>query len=68
MEKFAGHPLNRGRLSMALHYAIHENALKAENSFRIDQFTLGPRNNSPDATKLPVKLAIALLKDRNGQD
>ena len=67
MEKFAGHPLNKGRLSMALHYAIQENALKAENSFRIDQFTLGARNNSPDATKLPVKLAIALLKDRNGR-
>jgi hypothetical protein len=67
MEKYAGHPLNKGRLSMALHYAIQENALKAENSFRIDQFTLGARNNSPDATKLPVKLAIALLKDRNGR-
>ena len=66
LEKYAGHPLNKGRLSMALHYAIQDNALKAENTFRIDQFTLGARNNSPEATKLPVKLAISLLKDRNG--
>ena len=29
--------------------------------------TLGPKNNSPDATSLPVKLAIALLKDRSGR-
>ena len=29
--------------------------------------TLGEKNNSPDATSLPVKLGIALLKDRNGR-
>ena len=67
LEKFGGHPLNKGRLSMDLHYTIHQNELKAQNSFRIDQFTLGARNNSPDATKLPIKLAIALLKDRKGR-
>lgn len=67
LEKFAGHPLNKGRLSTALHYSIQQNELKAQNHFRIDQFTLGARNDSPDATKLPVKLAIALLKDRNGR-
>jgi hypothetical protein len=67
LEKYGGHPLNKGRLSMDLHYDIHQNELKARNSFRIDQLTLGPRNNSPNATKLPVKLAIALLKDRNGR-
>jgi len=33
----------------------------------LDQFTLGPRNNSTNATKLPVKLGVALLKDRNGR-
>ncbi len=32
----------------------------------LDQFTFGDRVNSPDATKLPVRLAVALLKDRNG--
>src|SRR5262249_58210983 len=32
----------------------------------IDQFTFGDAVDSPHATKLPVKLAISLLKDRNG--
>jgi uncharacterized protein involved in outer membrane biogenesis len=67
MEKFAGHPLNKGRLSLDLAYAVQQGRLTASNSIRIDQLMLGQRNNSPDATKLPVKLAVALLKDRNGQ-
>ncbi len=67
MEKYAGHPLNRGRLSMALHYKIEGKELNAENRVQIDQFTLGPRVDSPDATKLPVKLAVALLKDVDGR-
>lgn len=66
MEKFAGHPLSRGRLSLDLSYTVQGGQLFASNSVRIDQLTLGPRNDSPDATKLPVKLAVALLKDRNG--
>jgi hypothetical protein len=66
-EKFAGRPLQKGKLSFAVHYLVQQNALKAENAFFVDQLTLGPRNNSPDATKLPVKLAVALLKDRNGR-
>ena len=33
----------------------------------VDQLTLGEKVASPEATKLPVKLAVALLKDRNGK-
>ncbi len=67
MAKYVGHPLNKGRLSLNLDYSIHTNALKAENQVRIDQLMLGPRNDSPDAPKLPIKLAVALLKDNDGR-
>jgi hypothetical protein len=67
LEKYAGHPLNKGKLTMGLHYDISQKQLKTENKFLIDHFTLGPRNDSTNATHLPVKLAVALLKDRNGQ-
>ncbi len=67
MEKFAGHPLNRGRLSMTLHYKIAGRELQAENHVQIDQLTLGPHVDSPDASKLPIKLAVALLKDMEGR-
>jgi hypothetical protein len=66
-EKFAGRPLEKGKLSLALHYQITQPALNAENNIFIDQLTLGAKNNSTNATSLPVKLAIALLKDRNGR-
>lgn len=66
-EKFAGRPLQKGKLSFGVHYQIEKNALKARNGIYVDQLTLGAKNNSTNATSLPVKLAIALLKDRNGR-
>ena len=59
--------LQKGKLSFGVHYLINQGALKAENGVYVDQLTLGAKNNSPDATSLPVKLAIALLKDRSGR-
>ncbi|MEO8429834.1 MAG: DUF748 domain-containing protein [Verrucomicrobiota bacterium] len=67
MEKFGGYPLNKGRLSVNLHCDIQGKELKAQNHFQIDQLILGQHNDNPDATRLPVKLAVALLKDRNGR-
>ncbi|MCL5096195.1 MAG: DUF748 domain-containing protein [Candidatus Omnitrophica bacterium] len=67
MEKYGGHRLIKGRLNLDLNYDVHQKALKARNKVEIDQLMLGPRNNSPEATKLPVKLALALLKDNSGR-
>jgi len=67
MGQFLGYRLNRGRLNLDLKYDISERKLKARNLVVLDQFTLGEKVDSPDATKLPVKLAIAILKDRSGK-
>jgi hypothetical protein len=64
--RFAGYPIDRGRLTSAVHYQIEDNQLKADNRLRIDQLTLGPRTDSPDALSLPLKLGISLLKDSQG--
>jgi hypothetical protein len=64
--KYAGYGIQKGKLSMQVKYLIEERKLTAENSIVLDQLTFGDKVDSPDATKLPVLLAVALLKDRNG--
>ena len=65
--KFAGYRIAKGKLSVALAYHLHGRSLKSENVITLDQFTFGEKVNSPDATHLPVKLGIAVLKDRSGK-
>ncbi len=65
--KWAGYAIERGKLSVDLRYVIQEGRLQAENRVVLDQLTFGDRVESPNATKLPVLLAVSLLKDRNGQ-
>jgi hypothetical protein len=63
---FAGYKIEKGKLSVDLAYHIEQRKLQAEQHFVIDQLQLGEKVDSPDAVKLPLKLAVALLKDRNG--
>jgi uncharacterized protein involved in outer membrane biogenesis len=65
--KYAGYPIRKGKLFLDLAYKISRKQLEAENKVRIDQFTFGDKTESPDATSLPVPLAVALLKDRKGR-
>ncbi len=63
--KFIGYDIVNGKLSLDLHYLIEKDTLKAKNDIKLDQFDLSEKPENPKAAKLPVKLAIALLKDRN---
>jgi hypothetical protein len=67
MGKYAGYAIEKGKGTMDVAYHLREGQLRAENHVFIDQLTLGERVESPDATSLPVSLAIALLKNRQGQ-
>ncbi|MFL6679174.1 MAG: DUF748 domain-containing protein [Burkholderiaceae bacterium] len=65
--KYAGYAIERGKLSMDVAYKIDADGhLEARNQVTLNQLTFGDPIASPDATKLPVRLAVALLKDRNG--
>jgi len=64
--RFAGHVIEKGKLNVQLEYAIRGSFLEGDNEIRIDQLTLGEKVDSPEAVELPVKLAVALLKDRRG--
>ncbi|MDH0650143.1 DUF748 domain-containing protein, partial [Pseudomonas sp. GD03867] len=65
--KFAGLRIRKGRLNLDLHYLITNGQLKAENKVVIEQLQLGEKVDSPDAVDLPIRLAVALLKDTEGK-
>jgi hypothetical protein len=64
--KYAGYGIQKGKLGFEVKYQINDRKLSAENHLYLNQLTLGDKIDSPTATKLPVTLALALLKDRNG--
>jgi hypothetical protein len=65
--KFAGYKVAEGKISLDLQYKVHDRRLEGNNQIVIDKLTLGERVDSPDALKLPLQLAIALLKDKDGR-
>ena len=64
--KFAGYRVEKGKMSVDFAYHIQNRQLDAKHRLILDQLELGEKVDSPDATGLPVKLALALLKDSNG--
>ncbi len=65
--KYAGYAIERGKLSVDVSYKIDAvGNLDAKNQVTLNQLTFGEKIESASATKLPVLLAVALLKDRNG--
>jgi hypothetical protein len=65
--RYVGHTIEKGKLSLDLEYLIDKNKLDSQNDVFLDQFTFGDKVESPDAVKLPVKLAVSLLKNRRGE-
>jgi hypothetical protein len=64
---FLGYTVEKGKLYLDLKYRIDKKVLESENRIFVDQFTFGEKVESDKATKLPVKLGLALLKDRKGE-
>lgn len=64
--KFAGYSIAKGKLATELRYQIENRKLNAQHHIVIDQLEFGAATDSKDAVPLPIKLAAALLKDRNG--
>ena len=65
--KFAGYRIRKGRLTLDLQYRIQNGQLNAQNKVLVENLQLGERVDSPDAVDLPIRLAVALLKDTKGR-
>jgi hypothetical protein len=64
--RWAGYDIAKGKLTTDMHYKVVDRKLDAQHHIVIDQLEFGEKTASKDAVSLPVKLAVALLKDRNG--
>ncbi len=61
---YLGYAVDKGKLFLDLKYKIENKKLDSSNKVFIDQLTFGNKVESDKATALPVRLAVALLKDR----
>lgn len=65
--KYAGYGIDKGKLTFDVAYRVENRKLVADNRLVLDQLTFNPQHvDSATATKLPVLLAVALLKDMRG--
>ncbi|HZZ18547.1 MAG TPA: DUF748 domain-containing protein, partial [Opitutaceae bacterium] len=65
--KFAGYELARGQLVVESNILVDGDKVDATNVVTLNQFTFGGPVSSPDATGLPVRLGVSLLKDVDGK-
>ncbi|MES2281738.1 MAG: DUF748 domain-containing protein [Pseudomonadota bacterium] len=64
--KYSGYGINRGKLSVDVRYQVQpDGKLTANNKVILNQLSFGDKVEGSTAS-LPVKLAVALLADRNG--
>jgi len=65
--KYTGFPITKGTLTVDVHYVLANQNLTATNHIFLDQLTFGDKVPSPTAMNLPMRLAVAILKDSKGQ-
>jgi Domain of Unknown Function (DUF748) len=65
--RYTGYPIVKGTLTVDVHYLLDKGNLTADNHLFIDQLTFGDKIVSADATNLPIRLAVSLLKNSRGQ-
>jgi uncharacterized protein involved in outer membrane biogenesis len=64
--KFAGYNISKGKLSTEMKYHVEERKLEAQHHIVVDNLEFGDQTHSKDAAPIPIKLGVALLKDRRG--
>lgn len=65
--KYVGRAIEKGKLNLDLAYRVKNKKLEAQNQILLDQFDLGQDVESDEAVNLPLDLALALLKNRQGK-
>jgi uncharacterized protein involved in outer membrane biogenesis len=64
--RYTGYPITAGKLTADVHYLLDQRKLTADNHIFVTQLTFGERDESPGVQHLPVRMAVALLEDSEG--
>ncbi|MEF8942022.1 MAG: DUF748 domain-containing protein [Desulfohalobiaceae bacterium] len=65
--KYIGYAISKGKFFLDSQVVIEGSELESDHSLLLDQFNLGESVDSAQAVNAPVKLGIALLKNRKGE-
>ncbi|MBV8134967.1 MAG: DUF748 domain-containing protein [Deltaproteobacteria bacterium] len=65
--KYTGYPIIKGSLNVDVHYLLDQGKLTANNHIFLDQLTFGDRVENSTARNLPVRFAVAVLKNSRGE-
>ncbi len=65
--RYVGYVIEKGKLSVDVHYTVKDGQLAADNNIFLDQLTFGKKVDSPNALSIPVGLVVALLKNSRGE-
>ncbi len=65
--RYTGYPIERGTLTVNVSYLLDQGNLTADNHIFIDQLTFGDKVENSTATNLPIRLAVAVLKNPRGE-
>jgi len=63
---YVAHPFWRGDISFSNTTSVKDGALKSNNRLIVKQIKVGDKIKSDSAFNIPVKLAVAILRDRKG--
>ena len=64
--KYVGYAIEKGKVSLDVNYQVENKRLTGDNKIILNQLNFGEKVDSSDAPNLPLRLAVGLLKDRNG--
>ena len=64
--RYFGYGVAKGTMRLDLKYNVRARKFDSENVITLDQFDFDDKVESPEAIHVPIRLALALLKDQNG--
>ena len=64
--QYVAYPVTKGNFNMTCNLVVIDKKLKSENDLLVESFKLGKKQKHDEAYNLPLKIGVAMLKDRDG--